>query len=116
VNTGYYGKHAKLPNAVAASRVVPEWFFGEVAEELAPTWEVMKIAKEGGDWRKAYRENVLNNLNPVKIFLKYEDKVLLCYEKNEKDCHRGIIAEWIEENIMGVRVSELDNSEQLELF
>ena len=75
---------------------------------------MLKIA-DGAEYEKAYRERILAKLDPQKVYADLGDNaVLLCYEKwsdveaGVKCCHRRIIAKWLEDNIAGLTVNELE--------
>jgi hypothetical protein len=47
-------------------------------------------------YRTLYREQVLDRLDPMQIgdYLGW-DSILLCWEKDRKRCHRGLVAAWL---------------------
>jgi uncharacterized protein (DUF488 family) len=64
---------------------------------------MLKMGEEA--YRLEYKK-ILDNLDPRKV---YEDlgqeAILLCWEKPGDFCHRGMVAEWLEEHL-GIRVPE----------
>ena len=40
-------------------------------------------------------EQVLKDLDPLKVYRDLDYTFLLCYEDNDEFCHRHIVAEWI---------------------
>jgi len=47
------------------------------------------------------------HLNPVHVADDLEGKVLLCWELPGQFCHRRLVAEWLEKNLL-IEVPELD--------
>ena len=106
IQTSYYQKAGSLPNAVGISQGVPKWYKGELYKKLAPPWEIVKIENEA-TFRRLYHEMVLSHLNPVHVADDLEEKVLLYWEPPGQFCHRRLVAEWLEKNLL-IEVSELD--------
>ena len=42
MKTGYYAKHGTLPNAIAISAKVPDFYKGKCYKKLAPSWSIWK--------------------------------------------------------------------------
>jgi hypothetical protein len=106
IQTSYYQKSGSLPNALSISQGVPKWYTGALYKKLAPPWEIVKIDNEA-TFRRLYQEMVLSKLNPVHVADDLEGKVLLCWELPGQFCHRRLVAEWLEKNLL-VEVPELD--------
>jgi hypothetical protein len=106
IQTSYYQKSGSIPNAVGISQGVPRWYTGALYKKLAPPWEIMKI-KDEATFRRLYHEIVLSYLNPVHVADDLEGKVLLCWEHFGQFCHRRLVAEWLEKNLL-IKVPELD--------
>jgi hypothetical protein len=109
--TSYFAKSAKHPGAVSIARFPPKWYTGRRYLPLAPTPEMLQI----GDWeeyRRRYRGEILAALDPDTVLRDLgvvgaeHDIVLLCFEKDRANCHRGLVAEWFLET-KGIRVPEL---------
>ena len=105
IQTSYYQKARSLPNAVGISQGVPKWYTGALYKKLAPPWEIVKIENEA-TFRRLYHEMVLSRLNPVHVADELEGKVLLCWELPGQFCHRRLVAEWLEKNLL-IEVPEL---------
>jgi len=103
-------------NAVAISQGIPEWYKGRVYKDLAPSWNLVKI-KDAEEYTRRYKEEVLNRLDPKKVYKDLgDDAILLCWEKPGEFCHRRLVAEWLEETL-GIKVPELGfEIEQISLF
>lgn len=105
IQTSYFAKAAKMDNAVAISIGVPKWFKGERYPALAPSWSLVKESNEK-TYRERYYREVLSRLNPVYVADDLEGKILLCHEKPGDFCHRRLVAEWLERNLL-IEVPEL---------
>jgi len=108
--TSYFAKSAQHPGAVSIARFPPKWYTGRCYFPLAPTPAMLQI----GDWdeyRRHYHEEILTPLDPDTVLRELgmegtdHDIVLLCFEKDRSHCHRGLVAEWLEET-KGIRVPE----------
>lgn len=110
LKTSYFYKSGTLPNAVAISAKVPDFYKGRCYKKLAPTWDIFKEWKETGDeklYTKRYCEEVLSKLNPIEVYNELgEDSILLCFENSEKFCHRHIVANWLN-NALHIDITEL---------
>lgn len=111
LQTSYFARSAREPGAVSIARFPPTWFTGARYLKLAPKPDMLKI----GDWdeyRRRYRDEILSALDPDEVLHDLNadgagyDIVLLCFEKDRRHCHRGLVAEWFAET-KGIRVPEL---------
>ena len=70
----------------------------------------MKRSKAGLLWPAyvaEYRHDVLGHLDPAKVAADLgPDAVLLCWEAAGEDCHRRLVAEWLEK-FLKIQVPEL---------
>ncbi|TAK64459.1 MAG: hypothetical protein EPO24_03315 [Bacteroidetes bacterium] len=102
--TGNYSKCKNHPNAVSISIGTPKGFNGGHATELKPTWAMVKAGY-------TYEEYVMflmdRGVDPKEVAKKYEGKIMLCYEKDRTNCHRGYFARWMKETI-GLEVPEYE--------
>lgn len=109
--TSYFVKSDKLEGRrlVSIARGTPDWFVGEKLIELAPSWELIGIAKMGDlkTYREKYYEEVLDKLSARYIYRCYSDAVFMCHEarppywapkemyfQKPYFCHRHIVADW----------------------
>src|SRR4030043_2269486 len=103
MQTSYYSKSAKNPNAVSIAGKAPLWYNGREYKKLAPKFWFYKKYKEDGDevfYTVQYYEEVLNKLDPKTVFMDLgENAVILCWEASGKFCHRHIVAEWLIKNL-----------------
>lgn len=113
MNTSYFAKNAKHPNAVAICAKSPVWYTGRKYTRVAPTWSIFSEWKKSGDsalYTKRFNEEVLANLDPLKVYNELgADSILLCYETPDKFCHRHIVAGWLTSSLhhLGIVVTEL---------
>lgn len=81
-----------------------KYFHGERYPALFPTWNMIHITDEE-EYEKAYHEQILSKLDPMKVWEDLHDAVILCHEsmdkieKGETFCHRHIVARWLEEEL-----------------
>jgi hypothetical protein len=113
MKTSYFGnkKAAQDLKSVSIARWPPRWWGSRrrfVA--LAPSADLLKRAKADLPWPEyvtEYRREVLEKLDPAKVFLELGgDSVLLCWERPGEDCHRRLVAEWLEKTLK-IKVPEL---------
>ena len=113
MNTSYFAKSAKNPNAVAICAQVPGWFTGKQYKKLAPTWDIFNEWKKTGSneiYTKRYKWAILDQLNPQEVYDELgANAVLLCYEAPNKFCHRHLVAQWLTDSLRkhGIVVTEL---------
>lgn len=110
MNTSYFSKSSKHPNAVSIAVKTPAWYTGRIYQKLAPKFWFLKKYKEDGNkefYTKQYYTEVLNKLDPDTVFKELgEHSVLLCWEASDKFCHRHIVAKWLSKNL-NINISEL---------
>ncbi len=99
MKTSYYSKSSNDPNAVSIAGKCPAFYKGREYKDLAPKYWFFKKYKDDGDeefYTKHYYEEVLNKLDPKKVYKDLgESAVLLCWEAPDKFCHRHLVSEWI---------------------
>lgn len=112
MKTSYFANKAAVrdSNAVSIARGTPRWC-GSVRRyiALAPSADLLKRSKAGLPWLdyvEEYKRVVLANLDPGKVYADLSDAILLCWERPGEDCHRRLVAEWIESSL-GVKVPEM---------
>jgi len=97
-------KDPENPRLVAITAAPPKWYKGRCYPALAPRWKMLMMDET--TYRKEYRK-MLDRLNPKKVFEDLgADAILLCWEHDGNNCHRRIVAEWLEEKL-GVRIEEI---------
>ena len=110
MQTSFFAKSGHLPNAVAISVGVPQSYTGKSCTKLMPPIELVKDFKAGHitaqEFEEVYTEQVLNKLDPVKVFEELKDSVLLCWEGRTSFCHRRTVARWLEK-AMAIKVDEI---------
>jgi hypothetical protein len=118
MHTSYFSKHGKHPNAVSIALWPPKWL-PEIkrCDELAPSRRILKRWNDtldnkdnytAAEYERDYRADVLANLDAKTIYEKLgPDAIMLCFENNEKFCHRHIAAAWLQEQL-GITVTELE--------
>lgn len=113
MKTSYFAnkKAAADPNAVSIARWPPRWWNSPRRYiALAPPVGLLRLYKAGLPWDefvKEYQRDVLDKLDPVKIAADLgPNAILLCWEKPGDNCHRRLVAEWLEKNL-DIKVPEL---------
>lgn len=111
MKTSYFGKSANIPGAVSIARYAPKFYTGQQYQKLAPPSDIIKIT-DMSKYSTLYRLRVLAKLDAEVVYNELVDlaypyePVLLCYEKNIGDCHRGIVAQWFS-LCLGIDVPEI---------
>lgn len=116
LTTTCYGRTRQLPPTVVqvqTSRMAPPYWDAEhkaMVWEFAPTKEILAASKRGEDWRTMYRWQLTQLASSGRLRELVEGlpdgAVLLCYEGDPKDCHRSILAEFINQTGLAI-VTEL---------
>lgn len=128
IHTSYYAKY-KGNSGVCISRTYPKGFKGETCTALYPPKKLLEfykaeeakfdgIVKQHGVeamiayrnkieriYADYYKEAVLNKIDLKNLGAKLQGKVLLCWEKSGRFCHRYLVAEALEK--AGFKCSEL---------
>ena len=106
IYTSYFSSRKYDPKlGVSISRWNTFWK-GAVCLDLAPSelllswWkslpgDIQLLADVQEQYKRAYKEETLNQLNPVEVAAHLDGKVLLCFEKSTDFCHRHLVAEWL---------------------
>lgn len=108
IQTSYFYKAGKKPNAVSIALKSPFWFKGKQYPALAPTEELLEFWRETHDeeeYAKRYIKEVLSKLDPQRVYEDLDGSILLCWENSDQFCHRHIVAMWLEKNL-GIEVPE----------
>lgn len=110
MNTSYFTKLAAHPKAVSIAGWPPRGYKGRQYKALAPKFWFFNKYKQDGDkefYTQKYKEEVLDKLDPKKVFEDLgEDAVLLCFEKPGDFCHRHLVAKWLMDNLH-IEIKEL---------
>jgi hypothetical protein len=103
IYTSYYGNVRNLPptlTQIAISRTQPDFWqprkgYGDRIElRLAPSWRMFNLAKTlpPAEWCEQFREEATPGI--TEVFIKLPMRcVLLCWEKDWKECHRRVVWE-----------------------
>ena len=111
MQSSYFSKSSKNPNAVSIAGKAPSWYEGREYKKLAPSYWFFKKYKEDGDkesYIEQYNKEVLDKLDPKEVHEELgEDSVLLCWENSEKFCHRHLVADWLMKNL-DIEIGEIE--------
>jgi uncharacterized protein YeaO (DUF488 family) len=112
IYTSYFGAPGirACPEAVSIARWSPRWWGkGRRYLPLAPEAELLRLYRDGNiDWPN-YQEwywSQLDLLDPVAVAQELSGKILCCWEKDAKHCHRRIVADWLSLSL-GITLLEL---------
>ena len=108
MTTGSFRNCGNMKGAVAISNGAPDFFRGPRYKLVAPRWDMLRMPREEYDREFDF---ILARLDPEEVYrdlvaLGGEDAILLCWEKPNTWCHRRRIAEWLENSLTGVVISE----------
>lgn len=119
IYTSYFAKYKKIEEAypdfslISVANSVPKFLVSPMSclKEFVPSWKIVNAYKNGTlDWEGytiSYKEQ-MRNLDLCEIYDNLPDKcVLLCWESPKNNCHRMLIAEYLEQCIEGLEVKEL---------
>jgi hypothetical protein len=112
METSYFAKKSTVadPRAVSIARWPPRWWGSRRRYiALAPSAALLNKSRSGLPWTeyvKEYTCDVLDKLEPVKIYAELSNSILCCWEGPGSNCHRYLVAEWIEKNL-GIKVIEV---------
>lgn len=133
IYTSYFGNSRNLAKnnvlCVSVARYSPKFYYGLKMPELAPQGYMLAKDYPPEKYTRDYW-NMLSKLNPHAIVKKLEsfcerqgktEVALLCYEKQQNECHREYIAQWLNRNgynvqEFGVAPAQKKQAEQLYLF
>lgn len=121
--TGNYD-NCKIGNTISISgdRGKSVGYTGKSLTKLAPklsfckTWHdnIGKVSEEENNkfYIEEFYDKVLKNLDPEEVLMELPDRsILLCFEENDKFCHRHLVAFWLE-LFMGIKTYEVKTNEQ----
>ncbi len=109
MHTSYFRRFYYDPgniNLVSIARKAPSWYRGKHYKLLAPASELLNL--HGEEFRRIY-DAYLATLDPKKVLADlWPQAILLCWEAPGQWCHRRVVAVWLELNIPGLKIDELD--------
>ena len=109
MKTGSFRNCANLRGAVSISSGVPDFFHGPQYRKVAPRWNMLKMSREDYDYEFGL---ILEKLDPEEVYRDLmrlgggSEPILLCWEKPNTWCHRRRIAEWLENSLIDVEITE----------
>jgi len=125
-NIGFLKTHGVLP--VSISRFPPSDFDGPVVFTLAPSADLLMRQKSNPDWKQYridfYGQLIMNDVAALCDELHQIsdenggcDLALCCYEEPKMNCHRHIVADFMNEfGILGGNVHEYTGKDTLPEF
>lgn len=108
IYTSYFANSRKLQEAgvmvIGIALNPPKWFRGITLKEAAPTPYILYQVKDDAEYERQYKRDILGKINPktfvekIKMISQGKDVALCCFEKDWNDCHRKLLAEWLNSN------------------
>lgn len=111
IYTSYFAHMKHLSSnciPIAISATVPDGIHCLHLKKLAPSYDNLMQYRKDNDWAKyskRYKEETLSKFKPQDIVDEIynlagsntagKDIVLLCYEKDNKACHRSLVADFL---------------------
>lgn len=124
IYTSYFGNKRNLDKAgikiICVAVIKPRYMAVDQILSVAPTRYMISSACSEDEYLRLYNQ-ILSNLNAHDIVAKIEslsgghDVALCCYEKKKEECHRYILAKWIEKNT-GIKVKEYGEEDSLRQY
>jgi uncharacterized protein YeaO (DUF488 family) len=112
IYTSYFAKvkalNKKGIETIGIAVSPPQFYYGQHYKELAPRFNMLRMSNERYD---VEFKKMLSRLDPktvvedLKKLSKGKDIALLCFEKDPLECHRSMVATWLERNL-GIEVKE----------
>lgn len=99
-HTSYFAKY-RGDSGVCIAMKHPPGFKGVCYPALFPKWSFLSKYFNDHDetaYTRAYYNQVLSKLDPVKVLNELEGATLLCWESPEKFCHRHLVAAWLKQH------------------
>ena len=117
--TSYYSKISRNPRGLVPIQIStskPDWFLYACEEltEVYPGWDLVMGIKNKTisveEYTSRYlkklellnKEVILERLQEISKNNNNRDLVLLCYETPDKFCHRHLLAQWLNCNVLEV--------------
>lgn len=96
-------KHVFSSRQVSISITSPQDFKGEYYRELNPPDDLKDGYKNGRiteiEFKERYYTEVLNKLDPIKVYNDLKGKVLCCWCSKRGFCHRKLVMEWLKNEL-----------------
>ena len=112
MKTSYFGNPAikNDPTAISIARFTPRWWGpGRRYIRLAPPIDLLnRYRNDRLPWEDYVREYHawIEPLDPRKVWNDLQNCIIICYEKPGQNCHRRLVAVWLE-NSLNVVISEI---------
>ena len=124
IYTSYFDKIKDFPKdfvTVAICGGIPDTYTGLWYRKVAPRWKFFCEWKENHDnnfYIEHFNNEVLSKrtpqdfINDIKeLTNNAENIVLLCYEKPNEFCHRHLVANWVNNENIGINIKEWTTNE-----
>lgn len=113
MKTSYFANKSAAgdPRSVSIARWPPRWWGARKRYiALSPSADLLKRSRSGLSWIEyvaEFRRDVLAKLDPAKVFADLgPEAILLCWEAPGHECHRRLVAEWLEKSL-NIKIPEI---------
>lgn len=116
IYTSYFGNLKRLMKAgitpIGIAQFPPSFFYGTSIKELAPAPFMLGKNITPKQYVELFNSRILGRLQQGDVVKRIEqlalgkDVALLCYEKDPEECHRTLVANWL--NKAGYKVEEFE--------
>ena len=117
IYTSYFAKLKSLPENIIPISIcgkAPDWYKGLQYKKLAPKYDFFMEWKKNHDndyYIKCFNEQVLDKLDWFKVYEELQNLAascgkqqyeicLICYEKPSDFCHRRLVSNWFNKNLV----------------
>ena len=92
-------RYCKFWKGISYNKLIPPDYLINWWKSLSP--EEQQSVSNREQYRCAYVNRVLAQLDVHEIVKDLDNKVLLCFEKSTDFCHRHIVSQWLQNNGYG---------------
>ena len=117
IYTSYFAKLKSLPEHIIPISIcgkAPDWYKGLQYKKLAPKYDFFMEWKKNHNndyYIKCFNEQVLGKLNWFQVYEELQNLAascgkqqyeicLICYEKPSDFCHRHLVSNWFNKNLV----------------
>lgn len=125
IYTSYFAKLKSLPENIIPISIcgkAPDWYKGLQYKKLAPKYDFFMEWKKNHDnnyYIKCFNEQVLDKLDWLQVYEELQDLAstcgkprceiaLICYEKPSDFCHRHLVSDWFNKNLVSCEEWEVE--------
>lgn len=116
IYTSYYAnlRNLDMDRCIGISNSMPRHIHLPTYPKLFPPYSILhKWRTKEISWKEfsiGYYNSILRFLDPEYIEAALYDKILLCWERNQEECHRSLVRKWL--NYHGFQCEEITPGEK----